>query len=236
MSAKSAKPKSPPTPSRSLGDAVSDVKKLYDQYSHGKFAKSEIASTLGVSASSGPFAARLFTLKTFGLVVQSGADFSVSESFMVLNSTDAKDPKFKATALSAVRRSDVFRELLEDFKSKLPSAETVATRLENQKRFNRDRAEKAAAILEKSLHYAGVLDGANNLLPIRESRSETPLSGDERREKDQKDEDSDPEFSGTTLGMEIPVGENRKVVVRYPQDLSPEEAKKVGAVLSAVVA
>ena len=67
-------PKSPPTPSRSLGDAVNDVKKLYAEYSHGKFGKAEIASTLGVAATSGPFAAHLFTLKAFALINQSGPD------------------------------------------------------------------------------------------------------------------------------------------------------------------
>jgi len=36
--------------------------------------------------------------------------------------------------------------------------------------------------------------------------------------------------------MEIPVGEDRKVVVRYPRDLTADEAKKVGNVLNAIVA
>jgi hypothetical protein len=37
------------------------------------------------------------------------------------------------------------------------------------------------------------------------------------------------------LSVEIPVGEDRKVAIRYPRDLSPDEAKKVGNVLSAIV-
>ena len=38
-----------------------------------------------------------------------------------------------------------------------------------------------------------------------------------------------------TLSVEIPVGEDRKVTIRYPRDLSTDEAKKVGNVLSAIV-
>jgi hypothetical protein len=35
--------------------------------------------------------------------------------------------------------------------------------------------------------------------------------------------------------MEIPVGEDRKVAIQYPRDLTSAEAKKVGNVLAAVV-
>ena len=65
---KPRKPKSPPTPSRPLGESVGDAKKLYAEYSRGKFAKPEIASAFGISVTSGPFAARIFTLKAFGLI------------------------------------------------------------------------------------------------------------------------------------------------------------------------
>jgi hypothetical protein len=236
MSTKSRKPRSPATPSRPLGDCVSDVKKLYAEYSHGKFQKAEIASKLGLSAGSGPFAARLFTLKEFGLLEQSGSDYSVSDSFMVLNSSDQADAKFKSAALAAVRKSDVFQELLDEFKTKLPSIEGIATRLENQKRFNADRAKVAAGVLEKSLRYAGVLDNSNNILPIRDTpggdgaagaSGEDPVHGE--------DLGVDQKLLSDTLGVEVPVGDGRKVLVRYPHDLSAEEAKKVGAVLAAIV-
>ena len=234
MSTKSNKPKSPPTPSRALGDCVLDVTKLYAEYSHGKFQKAEIASQLGLSAGSGPFAARLFTLKEYGLLDQAGSDYSVSDSFMVLNSTDHGHAKFKSTALAAIRKSDVFQELLDEFKSKLPSTEGVATRLENQKRFNADRAKVAAGVLEKSLRYAGVLDNANNILPVRDTSGAALGDGDQPADQGH-DEDQDGKLADT-LGVEIPVGDGRKVIVRYPHDLSAEEAQKVGAVLAAIVA
>lgn len=238
MSTKSNKPKSPPTPSRALGDCVADVKKLYAEYSHGKFAKPEIASKLGLSANSGPFAARLFTLKEYGLLTQSGTDYSVSDTFMTLNSTDASNARFKTAALDAIRKSDVFRELLDEFKNKLPSTEAVAGRLETQKRFNAERAKAAANVLEKSLRYAGVLDGSNNILPIRETPGTGGgAGGDQDRERDHEPDTGsvDENVPPDTFGMEIPVGDGRKVVVRYPQDLSAEEAKKVGNVLNAIV-
>jgi hypothetical protein len=239
---KSNKPKSPATPSRALGDCVSDVKGIYAEYSHGKFAKAEIASKLGISATSGPFAARLFTLKAYGLINQNGADYTVSDSFMTLNSTDTGDAKFKQAALDAIRSSETFRELLDEFKTKLPSQEAVAGRLETQKRFNAERAKAAASILEKSLRYAGVLDGSNNILPVRDGASggsPTPDSGAERNLGDNGNGGVPPVDEGPlppdTLSMEIPVGEDRKVVIRYPRDLSSAEAQKVGNVLNAVV-
>jgi hypothetical protein len=244
MTTKSTKPKSPPTPSRPLGDSIADVKKLYAEYSHGTFAKAEIASQLGISATSGPFAARLFTLKAFGLIDQNGADYTVSSKFISLNSTDSGDAKFKQTALAAIRGSDTFRELLDEFKNKLPSVDAIASRLETQKKFNADRAKTAASVLEKSLRYAGVLDSSNNILPVRDGTSDSGNSKGNgstgRAQETRVVEDSsvvhnDGPLPPDTLSMEIPVGESRRVVIRYPRDLSSDEAKKVGNVLNAVV-
>jgi hypothetical protein len=116
----------------------------------------------------------------------------------------------------------------------------VAGRLETQKKFNAERAKQVATILEKSLRFAGVLDGSNNILPVRDGAtggaSQTPKSGAE--------DDPGNNGGGTidegplppdTLSMEIPVGDDRKVLIRYPRDLSSAEAKKVGNVLNAVV-
>ncbi|MGH7541992.1 MAG: hypothetical protein ACRELC_13440 [Gemmatimonadota bacterium] len=90
-------------------------------------------------------------------------------------------------------------------------------------------------MLEKSLRYAGVLDGSNNILPIRD------MPGADGDQPDGHDRDgdngpTDEKVTSNTLGVDIPVGEGRKVIVRHPQDLSAEEAKKVGAVLAAIVA
>lgn len=236
MSSKSNKPKSPPTPSRGLGDAVSDAKKLYEAYSHGTFARAEIASTLGISAASGPFAQRLFTLKAFGLISQSGDQYKVTDTFKALNSGNAGEASFQEAALSAIRSSDTFRELLDDFPNKLPPVETVASRLETQKKFNADRAKSAAGVLQKSLSFAGVLDGSNNILPVRDTKqNRTGSEHDDRKQKQDLDEHNDDPVADT-LSLEIPVGEGRKVLVRYPLDLSSAEAKKVGNVLNAVVA
>jgi hypothetical protein len=230
------KPKSPPTPSRPLGDAVADVEKLHGEYSRQKFTKPEIASTLGLSATSGPFAARLFTLRAFGLIKQDGSDYSVSDQFMTLKSMNPGDAKFKHAALSAIRASDTFRELLVEFGDKLPSTGAVAERLETKKAFNAAPAKTAATVLEKSLRYAGVLDNSNNILPVRagaengagSTGGSPPVGeGDQGREEEQLHRD--------ILSMEIPVGDDRKVLIRYPRDISSDEAKKVGNVLAAVV-
>jgi hypothetical protein len=135
--------------------------------------------------------------------------------------------------------------LLDEFKTKLPSVEAVAGRLETQKRFNADRAKLAAATLEKSLQFAGVLDNSNNILPVRETpgHSNPPANQDGADQSENAGRGGDDDTGGdnndariSVLSLEIPVGEDRKVVVRYPHDLAVAEAKKVGNVLNAVVA
>lgn len=243
MSTKPRKPRSPAVPSRTLEDSVDDVKKLYKEYSHAKFTKSEIGSVFGVSAATGPFRQRLFSIKEFGLLEESGGDYSVSDTFKTLNSTDHGDAKFKKTALDAIRKSEIFREVLDSASGKLPSLSAVAHRLETQKRFNAERAKKAANVLEKSMRFASVLDNSNNILPVRDTAGgggagdehdhDHALDDDGRNGR--RDDHRDETLGTDTLSVEIPVGEDRKVAIRYPRDLSTDEAKKVGNVLSAIV-
>ena len=227
---KPRKPKSPPVPSKSLEGCVADVKKLYTEYSHGTFSRSELASALGVSAGSGPFATRLAALRQFGLIEASGTDYKVSENFVALNSNARDSAAFKTTAFNVVKLPATFRELLDDFPNKLPSKDAVSSRLETQKKFNKEAAVRAATVLEESLRYAGVIDGNNNILPVRDGAAAV------RDTKDETEQTLD--LGGThTIGalhVEVPVGE-RKVVIHYPHDLTTDEAKKVGAVLAAIV-
>jgi hypothetical protein len=226
------KPKSPPTPSRSLKDAVDDVKRLYSQFSHTTFSRSEIASTLGLSASSGPFAARIFTLKAYGLLEPVGSDFKVSDRFLTLHSNSPDSPLFKQHAIEAIRGADIFREILDDFKTKLPAQAAVAQRLELQKKFNADRAKDAASTLEDSLRFAGVLDSSNNILPVRGVTQE-PAKG---QAEPQPDVDVKGLQRAQDLRIEIPLGDARKATLVYPPDITKEEAEKIGRVLQAVAA
>src|SRR5438552_1469833 len=100
---KPRKPKSPPVPSKNLEGCVADVQKLYAEYSHGNFSRAELASALGVSASSGPFAARLSSLRQFGLIEPNGTGYKVSEDFMVMNSNARDSTPLKAAALRVIK-------------------------------------------------------------------------------------------------------------------------------------
>jgi hypothetical protein len=210
---------------------------LYEEYTHGTFSRAEVGSALGVSSSSGPFAQRLFSLREFGVIEGDGSNFKVSTNFKNINAASQGNPEFKAAAFAAIKSADTFRDLLVAFPNKLPSLETIASRLENQKKFNPDRAKLAAKVLEESLRYAGVLDGNNNILPVRDAApgdvpADTPDGSGSQEQVDI------PEPPGQSLRVEIPVGSNedrRKVVVHYPPDLSGDEATKVGNVLKAIV-
>ncbi len=133
--------------------------------------------------------------------------------------------------------------MIDSASGKLPSVSAVAHRLETQKRFNAERAKKAADVLEKSMRFAGVLDNSNNILPVRDiggrgtaaeddEQDDTP---DNDRRNGRGDDHRDETLETDTLSVEIPVGEDRKVTIRYPRDLSTDEAMKVGNVLGAIV-
>ncbi len=94
MSTKTRKPKSPAVPSRTLEGCLDDVKKLYREYSHAKFTKSEMGSAFGVSAATGPFAQRLFSIKEFGLLEQSGGDYSTQATTATRGSSRQHSKRF----------------------------------------------------------------------------------------------------------------------------------------------
>ena len=231
------KPNSPPSPSFGLREVLADATKLYDKYSHAAFSQAEVASGLGMSSTSSSFSRRLRSLTEFGLLDGSGGNYRISKLFHTL--TDAKhgSPEFKAAALAAIRRSTVFAEILADFKTKLPDQAVVAQRLEKQRGFNADRAKEVAAVLQKSVEFAGVVDANNNILPARDvggedqaaSRQDASATPDDEREKE-------PASDKNQRRSEIPLSDGRVAVVVYPHDLTTTEAQKIGNVLTALVA
>jgi hypothetical protein len=235
---KPRRPRSPAVPSRNLEDAFADTKRLYNTYTHGTFSKSELASALGVSATSGPFAGRFFSLKEYGLVDGANDSFRVSQRFIGMKDEPTTGATFKRSALDAIRSSAIFAELLSDWKTKLPPREAVATRLEQQKKFNPDRAKEIAAVLEESLRFAGVLDASNNILPIRDDGDAGggDIARDDDPDDDGRRDDVEHGKHGAHLRTDVPVGDGRRVIVSYPNDLTEQEAQKVGNVLKAIVA
>jgi hypothetical protein len=231
------KTKSPATPSYSLKDVHDDAKKLYAKFSHASFSQAEVASGLNMSSTSGSFARRIFSLTAFGLLDKSGEKYTVSKLFHALDPVDNKRPEFQRAALDAIRRATVFAEILNDFKTRLPSEDVVAQRLEKERGFNATRAKEVAGILQKSLEFAGIVDANNNILPVRGSVSPAATSADPPSESDKltaEDAGKMPRTGGLRRS-EIPLAEGRVVIVQYPHDLSTGEAAKIGKVLSAMV-
>jgi hypothetical protein len=233
---KSNKPKSPAAPSKTLKDAVADVRLAYDQYSHAGFSRGELASVLGVSATSGPFGSRLFTLKEYGLIEGSVDNLKASSLFKRIHASAEGSAEFKKAALEATNRSSVFKTILGNFGQKLPSVDVIASRLEMQHSFNKERAQATAKILRESLDYAGVIDRSGNVLTprndganeeVEEDASETP-AGKQREARGEP-----PPRSALTL--EVPLENGRVVKVYYPIDLNENEASKVGKVIAALV-
>lgn len=245
----SRRPKSPPAPSSSLKDCVSDVGKLYGTYARGSFSRPELASILEVAADSGPTNQKIFTLlKGFGLLVADGDKFKVSEEFVKLKNATPGTPEFKRAAYSVIIRNNLFKELIDSFHSKLPARSAVTMRLEQEKGFNQERAGEVARVLEESLKYTCVLDASGNIVVPRDDQTDGLNELDQANGLGivsnpagnsgtaiQNNPSSYPPSLQGALKIEIALKENRKSVVFYPQDLSGEEAEKIGKVLKAIV-
>lgn len=238
---KAAKGKSPSVPSYSLKDSLDDARKLYDAFSHAGFSRTEIATKLDMSSASSSFSKRLFALTEYGLIQGTGDSYKIAERFHALTANPSTSPAFKRAAYDAIVASDVFGELLTEFKSKLPDKATVAKRLETQKKFLADRAKEVAGVLERSLQFAGLLDGNNNIIPIRDEQNGASTAAPQTREDDRignGEEVSPDRADGRAEKLrrtEVPLSNDRIAVVAYPHDLTEAEATKIGKVLGALV-
>ena len=231
------KPNSPKAPGASLRSAVSDVSRVYQQYSHGSFSRSEMASALGMSAGSGAFLGKAATLKDYGLVVETGGEARVSDLFKGIYSAQPGSPELTRYAWQAVRTPAVFTRLLAQFRDRIPDEAAVAMRLEHQERFNRERARAVATAFRSSLTEYGLVDSNGNVLTVRDVAS-SDVSADESR-----DEEADGDEAGGDVArgagrqrLEVALRDGRKAVLVLPDDLTTADTRKIAALLGALAA
>lgn len=242
-----SKPKSPPVPSRTLKSCFDHTRDLYGHFSHGDFSRTEVAATFNQSATSGPFSQRLFSMKEFGLIEGGADNYKVSGIFKCMHSNAEDSSEFKSAALSAIKHSKVFAELLSEFKDKIPGKHILAQRLELGRGFNNQRAKQAATVLLESLRFAGVLDQKNNILPVRDGmggfvvepkNSSASASYQANAERmPHTGSQSEPILAADAknlLKVEISLPDNRRIVIYYPPDITQDEAMKGGKVLSTI--
>lgn len=223
------KPNSPKAPGMPLRSAIAEVSKLYQRYSHGSFARSEMASVLGMSAGSGAFLGKTATLKEYGLINESGGFLTVSDVFKAMYQAPAGSAELKRNALQAIRTPSVFARLLQQFNSKIPDEQALALRLETSERFNRDRAIAVAHALRTSLADYGLIDGNGNLLPVRD---EGPTDLQEPLSAEADDMPEIPPGPGL-FRVEVPLGSGRRAVLALPEDLDARDTARICSVLNA---
>lgn len=228
------KPNSPKAPGLSLRAAMAEVSKAYLRYSHGAFTRGELASALSMSAGSGSFLTKIAALRDYGLVDESHGELRVSDLFKTLYQAPGGSAEMKRNALAAVQHASVFARLLQQFGSRVPDEPALALRLENQDRFNRDRAAVVAAAFRSSLSDYGLIDGSGNVLSVRDEAP--PSSAEDQSIEPSSSEDGIGDTSGSArFRLEVPLGNGRRAAIMLPEDLTASDVQRITAVLHAYV-
>lgn len=230
--------RSPAAPSRNLETCYRVAVKVYDSYGHVEFGPAEIAASAGLAADSGPARSLVSDLKQYGLIEKRGAGcFSISQATKNMAAMEEGSAEFKAAAYSLVKNPRVFLDVLSACRDKLPDETGLANNLRSTQQFNQAKAQSTAKALADSLDWAGILDSKRNIL---EPRVATPNPDEERASdpkmtlEDEPETDPDDGPSAGTLTLDIPLPGGRVARVKYPQDLTAEEAVKIGKVLAAI--
>jgi hypothetical protein len=136
-----------------------------------------------------------------------------------------------------VKRPTVFQKVLVDVKGKLPEEAALANNLRSTYQFNPEKAKTTAKALSESLDWEGGLDPKRNIIEPRPSKGSSTSSNAGVTDPeiiDDVDDGDDYVAKGKLLTLDVPLAEGRTAYVRYPFDLTPEEAKKIGNVLAAI--
>lgn len=238
MSTTTNSSKSPAAPSRSLATCYVIASKIYDDYSHTEFGAPEIAGAASLSATSGPGKSLLSDLKQYGLIEKTKAGrFVISQDLKNAHAMQQGSQQFKAAVYEFVKAPAVFQKVLFDVKGKLPEENALSNNLRSTYQFNPAKAKATAKAISDSLAWAGVLDSKRNIIEPRPGKNLVDAG-----ETDKVDEAEPAEIhdvgdritKGKLLTLDIPLADGRTAHVRYPFDLTAEEAKKIGNVLAAI--
>lgn len=228
--------KSPAAPSRSLETCYEIASKIYDSYSHTDFGAPEIAGAANLSAAGSQGKSLVSDLKQYGLVekVKAGR-YVISQEFKQAHTLAPGSTEFKAAMYEFVKRPAVFQRVLADVKGKLPDELALANNLRATHQFNPEKAKSTAKALSESLSWVGVLDAKRNIIEHRPGTSSANAKPkDDSGAADAAEDITDVEPRGKLLTLDIPLADGRTAHVRYPFDLSPNEAEKIGKVLAAI--
>jgi hypothetical protein len=219
-------------PVKNLEDSFNYAKKLYDTFTHSKFVKSEIASVLNFTASSGGFALVLNALRNFDFIELDQNGYLLTENFKNLNFAQKGSNDFKKFSNQSIINIPLYVELLGAYQHKLPPQHIIAQRLELNKKMSPNWAKNVARAFEESLKYAGFLDNNNNILPFKEEL--TPETKNTNNNEILEDTTNQIEVSKNILILGIPLKDNRVVKIYYPNDMTMDEAKKIANILNAL--
>lgn len=233
-------PKSPNSPSRPLESCFNIALDLYDSFPNATFSSTQIASVVGMSATSGTFKSLVSDLKQYGLVdTTAPSEYAIAQCVKDYSISDRETQK--SIRYRCAVSPQAFSSILSSQGNHLPKLEILEGILRSKHNFNKEKAKKTAKALLESLNWAEALDAKGNVVA---PSNFTP--SDDRCTDWQEAGFRDTTPSETTalipnhlppdnvLTVDIPLDSDRVVHIQYPQDLNQREAEKIGNVLKAL--
>lgn len=241
-------PKSPSSPSHSLEQCMSMASTLYDAYGNAQFGATEIATVAGMSVSSGTFKGWLSDLKQFGLLEKTDkSNYVIAQRFKdYLFAKDSEPAKAKSMRLEYLEIPPFFESLLASLRGRLPELNNLTSLLITQHGFNKNKATVTAKAFSESLQWAGVVDSRRNIVLGRqgvfkpnEETDKTFSVQDAGQAEEIIDAPLGPEcsakdLSSVNLSMQISLNNGRVATIKYPSDMTSDEAEKLVQVLRAL--
>ena len=215
---------SPRAPGHSLERALEDCMILFEKKQQLSFSAETCARHLGMRPYTGSFNRRLASMKYYGLMSGPARNgLHVTELFLRIAYPAQGEQSRLAALREALKAPSLFSRLFDEFEiSGLPSKEGLTSRLIKDG-FTRGNAERVAGAFLASAKYAGFFgEQEGQAVP----GSSPGMDGTETLHLG-----PGTLSPGVPQAISIPLARARRILIRYPEDLSKDEIDKVARVL-----
>ena len=234
---KKSRKRSPRAPSLNLKSALEKARAFYDKEPSHSAPAEVVLEHMGHSAKSSGGIVALASLRGFGLVENRGNEVALTETALDIIQDERPESSERAAAIRRIAlRPKVHANVLEKYKGKMPSDETLRFYLRREMKFTDSGAHIFIKQFRETLAYAGILNDGK--LPPDESakKKDEPaalqqraITGGWQPGKDER-RPRLPFASGTgaltprpTMNQDTFTLAEGQVVLQWPSSISPDD-------------
>lgn len=151
--------RSPNYPMFSLRTAIEKAKLVYQHEKRNFTTAAVIQRDIGYKEGTGPAGRAVSALRQYGLLEERSGTYGVTDVGFLFTYAEENAPERQAALRESALKPMIFRELIEQFPSGLPSDGTLRSYLIGKRGFNPTAVDEFIAVFKETMELANVVPG-----------------------------------------------------------------------------